>query len=62
MFGQSHIDDNIEYYRPERVLRSYAKVKLKSKVTRITKIQRHIIEALACGITYLNLCNVKKKN
>ena len=40
MFGQSHIDDNIEYYRPERILRSNNKVKLKSNFTKITKIQR----------------------
>ena len=40
MFNESHNDDNIEYYRPERVLRSEDKVKIKSKFTRITKVQK----------------------
>ena len=40
MFDQSHIEENIEYYRPERVLRNNNNVKLKSNFTRITKIQR----------------------
>ena len=40
MLGQSHNEKNIEYYRPKRILRSNAKVKLKSKFTRITKIQK----------------------
>ena len=40
MFGQSRNNDNIKYYRPERVLRSNDKVKLKSKFTRISKIKR----------------------
>ena len=40
MFNESHNDDNIDYYRPERVLRSEDKVKIKSKFTRITKVQK----------------------
>ena len=40
MFGQSHNDDNIDYYRPECILRSRKQVKMKSKFTRITKIQK----------------------
>ena len=40
MFSQSRDKVNIDYYRPERILRSNQKVKLKSKFTRITKIQR----------------------
>ena len=39
MFGQSRKTENIEFYRPVRVLRSNDKVKLKSKFTRISKIQ-----------------------
>ena len=40
MFGQSLNTDNIDYYRPERILRSRHKIKLKVKFTRITKIQK----------------------
>ena len=40
MFGQSRNEMNIDSYRPERILRSRNKVKLKSKFTRINKIQK----------------------
>ena len=40
MFDQRNVDENIEYYRPDRILRSKNNVKLKSNFTRITKIQR----------------------
>ena len=40
MFDQSNVEENIEYYRPDRILRSNNNVKLKSNFTRITKIQR----------------------
>ena len=40
MFCQSHNDENVEHHRPERVLRSRDKVKIKSKFTRITKIKK----------------------
>ena len=40
MFGHSHNTENIDYYRPERMLRSSKKVKIKSTFTRITKIQK----------------------
>ena len=40
MFGQSLNTDNIDYYRPERILRSRNKIKMKVKFTRITKIQK----------------------
>ena len=40
MFKHSLDKENIDYHRPDRVLRSNDKVKLKSRFTRITKIQR----------------------
>ena len=40
MFGQSRNMENIDTYRPERILRRRFKIKLKSKFTRITKIQK----------------------
>ena len=40
MFYESHDIKNIDYYRPERVLRSENKVKIKSKFTKITKVQK----------------------
>ena len=40
MFGQSCKPENIDCYRPERILRSRNKVKLRSNFTRITKIQK----------------------
>ena len=40
MFKQSLHENNINVYRPDCVLRSRAKVKLKSKFPGITKIQR----------------------
>ena len=39
MFNHSLEESNIDPYRPEMVLRSQNKVKLKSNFTRITKIQ-----------------------
>ena len=40
MYKQSHIDNNIDTYRPDRILRSSKKVKMKTPFTRITKIQK----------------------
>ena len=40
MFKQSLDSDNIDHYRPECILRSRDKVKLKTRFSRITKIQR----------------------
>ena len=40
MFNQSHIRENIDHYRPKYILRSNNKIKLKTKFTRITEIQR----------------------
>ena len=63
MFNESHNDDNIDYYRPERVLRSEDKVKIKSKFTRITKVQKSpFYRALVCGMTYPWHFNMNKVN
>ena len=40
MYKQSLDNGNIDKYRPERILRSHKKVKLKNKFSRITKIQK----------------------
>ena len=40
MFNESHNVENIDSYRPNLTLRSRDKIKLKTKFTRITKIQK----------------------
>ena len=40
MFSQSQMKENIDNYRPDRILRSRKKVKLKTTFTWITKIKK----------------------
>ena len=59
MFKESLEDTNIDKYRPDRVLRSRKKVKMKTPFTRITKIQK---SPFYRGITLWNELSTEMQN